>query len=133
MSGCFVARRPQAYGAHIWGFALLTGGELERFLDFPLKGRKERGSDCAWHLQMAIDHGLGVPQKYRKRSADGGALFDFFSPIPLWAERRLSILGRTAQRERCLFSYFIPEAELEAEEQFLQKHLWLAPLGSRGG
>ena len=56
MSGTFVARRPQAYGAPLWGFALLDHGALARLLDFPVKGFRWRGCDAAWHLQAAIDH-----------------------------------------------------------------------------
>jgi hypothetical protein len=126
-TGCFVARRPQAYGAPLWGFALLADGALEKFLDFPLRRDKWRGSDFAWHLQMAIDSCRGSPQKYRRRSTAEGACLDFFSPLPLWAERRLAIIGRPVERERCLFTYQIPEPELAAEEEFLRRRLWLAP------
>lgn len=126
-TGCFVARRPQAYGAPLWGFALLTDGALTKFLDVPLRRDKWRGSDFAWHLQMAIDSCRGSPQRYRRRSTPEGTCLDFFSPLPLWAERRLAIIGRPVERERCLFTYQIPEAELAAEEEFLQKRLWLAP------
>jgi hypothetical protein len=124
-TGCFVARRPQAYGAPLWGYALLTEGVLEKFLDFPLRRDKWRGSDFAWHLQMAIDSCRGSPQKYRRRKTASGICLDFFSPLPLWAERRLAIIGQPAERDRCLFSYQIPDPELEAEEQFLQAHLWI--------
>lgn len=126
VTGVFVARRPQAYGAPIWGLALLADGALGKFLDFPLKGAKWRGSDFAWHVQMAIDHCRGLPQSYRRRIVPGGACLDFFSPLPLWAERRLAIVGKSADRYRSLFSYQVPEADLNAEEAFLQKRLWLA-------
>ncbi len=125
-SGCFVARRPQAYGAPLWGFAHLTDGVLDKFLDFPLRRDRWRGSDFAWHLQLAIDSCRGGPQKYRRRRGADGVCLDFFSPLPLWAERRLAIVGRPAERVRCLFTYQLPERELPAEEEFLQKRLWLA-------
>jgi len=125
MSGTFVARRPQAYGAPIWGFALLDHGALARFLDLPLKGFRWRGCDAAWHLQAAIDHCRGVPQRYRRRPATAGAYFDFFSPLPLWAERHLAIVGQPAARQQSLFTYFIAEDDLVAEEEFLQRRLWL--------
>jgi hypothetical protein len=129
-TGCFVARRPQAYGAPLWGFAHLADGALDKFLDFPPRRDRWRGSDFAWHLQMAIDWCRGVPQKYRRRRTPTGLYLDFFSPLPLWAERRLAILGRPADRDRCLFTYQIPERELAAEEAFLQKRLWLAAIES---
>ncbi len=126
MSGAFVARRPQAFGAPIWGYALLELGTLRRFLDFPLKGFRWRDCDAAWHLQLAIDHSRGTPQRYRRRPASGGAYLDFFSPLPLWAERRIAIVGHTVPRQHCLFSYFVPERNLALEEDFLQTRLWLA-------
>jgi hypothetical protein len=126
-TGYFVARRPQAYGAPLWGLALLAEGVLQKFLDFPPRRSKFRGSDFAWHLQMAMDSCRGSPQKYRRRTTPAGRCLDFFSPLPLWAERRLAIIGRSAERDRCLFSYQISDAELAAEEEFLQKRLWLAP------
>jgi hypothetical protein len=124
-SGTFVARRPQAYGADLWGFARLSGGEVAQFLDLPLKHSKWRGCDTAWHLQMAIDHCRGTPQQYRLRTASAGAIFDFFSPLPLWAERRLGVIGRRVDPLQCLYSYWIPESESSAEESFLRERLWL--------
>jgi hypothetical protein len=129
-TGEFVARRPQAYGAALWGFAHLENGNAIRFLDFPLKGTRWRGCDVAWHLQMAIDQSRGAPQKYRRRPGTGGAHLDFFSPIPLWAQRRLCVLGRLVPPEHCLFSYWLPEGELAAEEDYVQRHLWLTAIGS---
>jgi hypothetical protein len=125
-SGNYVARRPQAYGAPLWGFASLVDGIVTKFLDFPLKGSRWRGCDMAWHLQMAIDHGRRTPQLYRRRPTPAGECLDFFSPLPLWAHRRLSVIGRPAPREKSLISYSIPEGDLAFEEKFLQEHLWLA-------
>jgi hypothetical protein len=125
-TGCFIARRPQAYGAPLWGFAHLSDGVLDKFLDFPPRRDRWRGSDFAWHLQLAIDACRGSPQKYRRRRTPYGVSLDFFSPLPLWAERRLAIIGRPVERDRCLFTYQLPERELAAEDSFLQKRLWLA-------
>jgi hypothetical protein len=126
MSGAFVARRPQAFGAAIWGYALLERGALKKFLDFPLKGFRGRGCDAAWYLQLAIDRSRGAPQHYRRRDAAGGAYLDFFSPLPLWAERSLAIIGYAAPRQHCLFSYFVPQWNLAVQENFLETRLWLA-------
>jgi hypothetical protein len=125
-SGDYIARRPQAYGAHLWGFAKLVDGIVVKFLDFPLPRTRWRGCDVAWHLQMAIDQHRGTPQLYLRRPVSTGACLDFFSPLPLWAQRRLAVLGRPAPREKCLISYSIPERELASEEMFLREHLWLA-------
>jgi hypothetical protein len=124
-TGLYVARRPQAYGSALWGFAQLEDGAVTRFIDFPLKGTRWRGCDVAWHLQMAIDYLRGSPQLYRRRTAPNGVLLDFFSPLPLWAQRRLAIIGRRVPAEKCLFSYLMSEREAAAEEAFLQQRLWL--------
>jgi len=129
-TGEFLARRPQAYGGALWGFAHLENGSVIRFLDFPLKSTRWRGCDVAWHLQMAIDQSRGTPQKYRRRSGTGGAYLDFFSPIPLWAQRRLCVVGRFVPPEHCLLSYWVPERELAAEEDYVQRHLWLTATGN---
>lgn len=131
-SGNFVARRPQMYGEPLWGFARFTDGVVTAFLDLPLRGTRWRGCDVAWHLQMAIDHCRGTPQLYRRRPGADGTCLDFFSPLPLWAQRRLAILGRPAQRENCLLSYWIPQPELATEEAFLQHNLWLSPHDKSG-
>lgn len=125
-TGMFVARRPQEYGAPIWGVVHLVNGEAARFLDLPTKTTRWRGCDEAWHIQMAIDAQRGTPQRYRRRPALDGTHLDFFSPIPLWAERRLSVIGEPCPPTKCLLSYCIPQNELRAEEDFLEKRLWLA-------
>jgi hypothetical protein len=124
-SGNFVARRPQAYGAPLWGYAALADGMPTHFLDFPLKGTRWRGCDVAWHLQMAIDAGLGRPQIYRRRDVPGGTCLDFFSPLPLWAARRLAVLGQAASPENCLLTYWLASQDVAMEEDFLRQRLWL--------
>jgi hypothetical protein len=124
-TGHFVGRRPQAHGAPLWGLVALTNGVPTKFLDLPLKGTRWRGCDVAWHLQMAIDDGLGRPQIYRRRDTTGGILLDFFSPLPLWATRRLAVLGHPAPPEYCLFTYWLPSREADSEETFLRDRLWL--------
>lgn len=125
-SGMFVARRPQEYGSPIWCLVEVQDGEARKLLDLPLPRNRWRGCDSAWHLQMAIDHLREVPQRYRLRRGEDGTLLDFFSPIPLWAQRRLMIIGRRVSAEKCLISFQIPDDELEEEERFLQERLWLA-------
>ncbi len=124
-SGSFVARRPQAYGSPLWAYVMLENGTVTKLLDFPLKGTRWRGCDVAWYLQMAIDYNRGTPQEYRRRRMPDGAYLDFFSPLPLWAQRRLMLFGHPGPRVKCLFSYWIPEIELATEEDFLRTRLWL--------
>ncbi|MCK9550640.1 hypothetical protein [Aquamicrobium sp.] len=126
-TGTFVARRPQEFGAPIWSFAELVDGTLKRIVDLPPKHYCWRGCDAAWHLQLAIDRSAGQPQRYRRSSTDAGVRFDFFSPLPLWAQRRLMVLGHERPRSSSLFAYEIPVAEATEEEKNLQESLWLAP------
>lgn len=132
-TGTFVARRPQEFGAALWSFVELAEGKLKRIIDLPLRNYHWRGCDAAWHLQMARDHNNGKPQRYQTKPTSGGVRFDFFSPIPLWAERRLMLLGRECPPEKSLFAYELPNSEADEEEQFLQNNLWLTPVGESNG
>ena len=125
-TGAFVGRRPQEYGAPIWCFVQLADGVSKRFVDMPRKRSHWRGCDEAWHLQMAIDAERGEPQLYRVHSGDADWRFEFFSPLPAWAERRLITFGRSVQAEACLMAYALPRTAAEVEEQFLQNTLWLS-------
>lgn len=128
-SGMYVGRRPQEYGASKWCFVDIEAGEAKKLLDLPLNRYRWRGCDAAWHLQMAIDYQREEPQQYRLSHYDDGVRVDFFSPIPIWAHRRLMIIGHSLVPERCLMSYWIPVREAEAEVQFLQKELYLSEQG----
>lgn len=130
-TGAFVGRRPQEYGAPLWCFVELENGVAKKLLDFPLPKSRWRGCDDAWRLQMAIDSSNGNPQRYRIRRNGDYAFIDFFSPIPLWAERRLMIFGRHAEPKNCLLSYRIPHSELATEEEFLRNNLWLSSAEDR--
>lgn len=124
--GTFVARRPREFGAQIWCLVELREGEPVRLLDLPLARNRWRGCDTAWHLQAAIDHSRGTPQRYRRRTDGDGVRFDFFSPLPQWSERRLMNLGKSVPRDACLFSYVVPANEADTEEAFLKRNLWLS-------
>ena len=124
-TGKFVARRPQEYGAPIWCFVELTEGVPQRLIDLPVSRFRWRGCDAAWHLQMAIDYCRGQPQRYRRRESETGVRFDFFSPLPLWSQRRLMIFGKACLREDSLLAYEVPLREAESEERFLQERVWL--------
>jgi len=125
-TGMFVARRPQEFGAALWIVVRLEDGEPVRLLDLPFEKTRWRACDVAWHLQMAIDHCFHHPQQYRRRVESRGVRFDFFSPLPQWAQRRFMIFGKPMPPERSLFSYLLPNAQAETEETFLQKRLWLS-------
>ncbi|MBT3043411.1 MAG: hypothetical protein KME67_11165 [Candidatus Thiodiazotropha sp. (ex Codakia orbicularis)] len=127
-TGTFVARRPQEYGPAIWCFVELQGGKAQKLLDFPLARQRWRGCDAAWHLQMAIDYLRGKPQCYRLRSDSNKVYLDLFSPLPLWAQRRLMIIGRRATPNKCLVSFEMPKKYVDDEVSFLHERLWLTQL-----
>ena len=125
-SGMFVGRRPQEFGASIWCIVELAEGNVSRFLDLPTSTSRWRGCDEAWHAQMAIDARRGEPQQYRTQSSGDERRFDFFSPLPLWSERRFITFGRAVPKNRCLMSYVLPIDVAEIEEEFLRERLWLS-------
>lgn len=127
-SGTYVARRPQEFGASLWSVTELVDGIPTRFIDLPLTNYRWRGCDSAWHLQLAIDYCAGHPQQYLRSETDGGARFDFFSPLPLWAQRRLMIFGNERPNNKSLFAHEVRNSEVENEEKYLQEHLWLEPV-----
>ena len=126
-TGRFVARRPQEFGAPMWCLVRLEDGVPARLLDIPFEKTRWRACDMAWHLQMAIDHCHHQPQQYRRSLVTLGVRFDFFSPLPQWAQRRLMVFGNPVPPERSLLAYVVPSAQAEMEEEFLQSKLWLTP------
>ena len=128
-SGRFVARRSQAYGANIWCYIELRGGNPERLLDFPLTGNQWRGCDEAWRLQMAIDAQRGNPQRFRLLSGTGSdRVVQFFSPVPMWAQRRWDAVGEPVESSGCLFAYRLPDSEVDEEIRYAREMLWLEEL-----
>ena len=133
-SGRFVARRHQAYGAPLWCYVQLTNGEPQALVDLPLTKSRWRGCDEAWHLQMAIDASRASPQKFEVRpGSDGTRTMTFFSPVPMWAQRRWDTIGERISGERCLFAYRVPKDELPQELRFIRRVLWLDQLENGGG
>jgi hypothetical protein len=125
--GCFVARRPQAYGSELWCFAQVAAGHIIQLIDLPVNATLSRATDEAWRLQAAIDATAGHPQRLRIREgSDVTSVLDFFSPVPSWAQRRLDFIGTPLLRGRgALFSYAISSAELVEELEFLADTLWI--------
>jgi hypothetical protein len=128
--GRFVVRRPQAYGADLWGYAELSEGRPVRLIDFPLPGSRWRGCDTAWRLQMAIDAQAGSAQTYAVRVNGDAALVEFFVPIPDWARRRLAFVGEEVEPSSSLLAYAVSGRELAAEEDFLHNYLFLERAGA---
>lgn len=125
-TGKFVGRRTQAYGSDLWCYVELNAGIPVRFIDLPLKKSVWRGCDEAWWLQAAIDYERGTPQLFRVQPGPHGTrVFNFFSPVPMWARRRWDAIGEPVELLGCLFSYKFIEDEVVEETSFLKDKLWI--------
>jgi len=125
-TGMYVARRPQRYGAPRWCLADLANGVLRRFKDLSTRGDRLRPFDIAWRIQAALDADAGTPQRFDTSTKDSSnTTLRFYSPIPSWCERHLSIAGRKGTAERCLFCFEVPTAQVGTETGFLQEALWM--------
>lgn len=125
-AGRFVGRRKQAYGSDLWCYVALAPGQPSRLLDLPMAPGPNRGCDDAWRLQMAIDFARGKPQQVKvSNGAAGTQIIRFYSPIPMWARRRMDEVGELVFPSGCLFAYRVAKDEAEEELHFLREHLWL--------
>lgn len=124
--GSFLARRPRAYGANLWCFVEIDGGETTRVLDLPALDPLSTGRDEGWRLQAAVDADNGHPQLLSITSTNPGrAKLNFYSPIPSWAQRYLDTIALPVSRSPgCLFGYVIDRSELEDAVAFLKALLW---------
>lgn len=124
-SGRFVARRPRDYGADLWCFMRLRQGVVTHLLDLPTTNAY-RGCDEAWQLQAALDATNGTPQRAIVRSLGGDrSVIAFTSPIPMWHQRRLSLVGDPVSAPRALLAYSLPASQIGSEVQDLRGSMWL--------
>jgi hypothetical protein len=126
LTGRYVGRRPQAYGADLWCYIELRSGVPVRFVDMPLRGSRLRGCDEAWHLQMAIDARRQVPQEFRVRAGPAQSrILEFFSPLPMWAQRALDAAGEPTSSSGSLFAYRLRN-DADRQVELLESALWLS-------
>lgn len=134
-TGEFVARRPQAYGADLWCVLRLRAGLPQRIIELPVDDSVVPGRDEAWRYQAAVDALGGSPQQFRIRQ--GGTpddTFDFFSPLPGFAERYLQLVGLSLGKTAgALFSFRVPHAATGEVAAFLIDMLWMAQEGESSG
>lgn len=127
--GLFVGRRPQAYGAPVWCAVEFADGVPQAVLDFPIDSTVAPGWDDARRLQAALDAERGGAQVFRVRMAGrrgGDYIFDFFGPLPSWAQRYLDLTGLpVAKSPAALFSYGVPGGAVRDVKEFLSKSLWM--------
>jgi hypothetical protein len=127
--GLFVGRRPQAYGAPIWCLVELADGVPQAVLDLPVDASVAPGWDDGRRLQAALDAHRGSPQVFRARPAGNPGedwIFDFFGPLPSWAERYLDLAGLPIIKSQgALFSYRVPDGAESETRAFLSEGLWM--------
>lgn len=124
-SGYYIGRRPQAFGSPIWVFVELDQGRPVRFMDLPWKGGKFRGCDHSWRIQSALDVRSGNPQTYSVVPMEGDVdRYEFFSPVPLWIERRLKTEGERIQIRGTLFAYLIDRHSDHDTDAMLRSYMW---------
>jgi hypothetical protein len=125
-NGRYVGRRKHIHRGDIWGYFEFQEGEPVKFIDLPFDKQLYRGCDDAWRLQAALDYNAGIPQVFGLRAGTANDLiFDFFSPVPMWASRRWDAIGNPAQKEHCVFSYVFSSKEAEEEMRFIDAYLWI--------
>lgn len=125
-TGLYVGRSPQPYGQPLWYLCDLAGGQVKQSILLPFGEAKDRASDAAWRLQLAIDAIANRPSTFECRPHEGGFRLQFHFPLPLAARRRLEYLGgRTRAGLDSPFAFWVPASELEAEKKFLHEHYWL--------
>ncbi len=131
LTGEFIARRPQAYGAALWAFVRLNNGACTAFLDLPIS-RDLRGCDEAWRLQSAIDAIHDRPQEIRVRDISSArCALDVFAPLPRWFQRQWDLAGTPAQpAQGSLVSYDFPRDAVAAQLEFARTTMWCRSIGA---
>lgn len=134
ISGRFVGRRPQRFGAPQWCYVEVINGGVRRLLDLPIE-LSNRGCDEAWRLQAAIDAERNSPQVLHVFGLSNGECeLGITSPPPRWLQRRWDFLGSPIDRhDGMLFVWRFPTAEVREELQFAGSMLWLERLLNKGG
>lgn len=130
-NGDFVARRPQAYGADLWGAVRLNNGVPTKIFQFPVDNPVVPARDEAWRLQLAIDAERGLPQRFAAEpvAAGGSTVVKFFSPIPGFAQRYLQLVGLPlAGTSGALFAFRVPDRAMPDLIQLLTDLLWMEPV-----
>jgi hypothetical protein len=126
ISGTYVGRRNRKYGAKLWCFVEIRDGLVLRLIDIRARDSRTRDCDEAWCLQAAMDAVAGTPQVVRVLTSSATTTLAFFAPLPAWAARRLSFIGRPVSTPRALLAFEIPNENTQDELRWLGESLWLA-------
>ena len=124
-AGTFLARRPQKDGPKLWSFIEAQGVQVRRLVDVHAKDVRIRDCDEAWRIQAALDARAGSPQTYKVQKENEFVVLSFYSPLPAWAVRRLSLIGEQFKPVSSLLGFRIPAKDLDEEMRWLGETLWL--------
>ncbi|MFH0722039.1 hypothetical protein WMC73_22805 [Citrobacter braakii] len=124
-AGVYIARRPQRYGERLWCVAEIRDGLVQRFVDIHSEDARFRDCDEAWRLLAAMDALSDSPQQVRVVYEKEMTVMSFTSPLPSWAIRRLSLVGKRLQPHRALMEFTLPLQNSEEELRWLEETLWL--------
>jgi hypothetical protein len=133
IEGLHIARRPQLYGAPLWCLLEFSGGQAIRWLDFGPSGDRQRPCEIAWRVQAAIDARRGAAQVVRVGRAGEQTRFDFFSPLPGFAERQLALVGDKCPGVGSLFGFVIDDKDAARELESLRNLLWMRAVNHGDG
>lgn len=127
--GTFVAKRAQAYGGKVWSFVRLDGGAVTKLVDLYPDDDWQRPSDISARLEAAIDAVRGTPQQFSSAAFGTRTRLAFTAPIPVFAERRLALVGKKTSGDGALFAFEIDSQKAENEAAELRNLLWLKAAG----
>lgn len=125
-NGVYLARRSQKYGAKLWSLIEVQTGVIQRLVDIHARDARIRDCDEAWRIQSAFDARAGAPQQVGVKMDDECTLLSFYSPLPAWAVRRLTMIGDPVKPQGALLGFRIPIQNVEDEIGWLEETLWLA-------
>jgi hypothetical protein len=126
-SGHFVGRRSRRWGRPAWCFVQLSDGVPTKVVDLPMIDPRFRGCDEAWWLVCATDAIAGDPQRARISKVGDRVRIALSMPLPMWAERRLRLVGEPAEDRPAgsLVAFDLLPNEVEEEVRFLERLLWM--------
>ena len=124
--GTYLARRPQKYGARLWSLVEVKSGMVHRLVDVHSKDARIRDCDEAWRIQAALDARAGAPQMVGVLRENESAVLSFYSPLPAWAVRRLTMIGEQFKPVGAMLGFRMTIQNVDDELRWLEETLWLA-------
>lgn len=120
-TGRYVAKRPQEFSGPRWCYVEIESGQVRLAIDLPRLDPLAHGWDEAWRLLAAIDKKHGHPPVVRVTHQDSGEyLLKISTPPPVWAKRRLALVGRVIPPETGWPSWCLGQDDVDQEIEYLE-------------